>query len=468
MRFYFLTCCLLFGGLFQDLGLAQPQPNIVVILTDDMGYSDLPVFGESEIPTPNIDRLAEEGIKLTNAYVCAPICVPSRMGLMTGRYQQRYGVYDNVYTAEENRLWVKEITLANVLQDHGYRTANIGKWHLSGNKWPWVLPPPHERGFDEFVGIEGGMDDFWKGTTLVRYQEEEYQIFESPDYLTDFFGQEAEAFIERNRENPFFLYLAFNAPHAPLHGLEEDQAAIAADWVSAERRIYGAMVVAVDRNVGRVLDALAKHDLEENTLLIFLNDNGGGGNNAMWHTRNTARNLPNRGHKYDVQEGGVHVPMIVRWPGKVEAGTTFNGLSSSLDIFPTALAAAGVPHPQQRVCDGVDLLPYLKGESQGDPHQYLYWQQLYIDRRRPNRRPPPQQHDLYTFAVRNGIWKAIKQDQAVKGSDNRPWELYDLSRDPSELQDVASEFPEITERLASQFQQWQEQMHPPLEAPKKK
>jgi arylsulfatase A-like enzyme len=440
---------------------AAGKPNVIVILTDDMGYADLAAFGDSEIPTPNLDRLANSGVKLTDAHTTAPICVPSRMGLLTGRYQHRFGIYDNVYSPAENRLWVQERTLADELKAHGYRTANVGKWHLSGNKRPWTLPAPHERGFEEFVGIGGGMDSFWKGTSLVRLEAGEYQSFEAPEYLTDFFGKEAVAFIERNREQPFFLYLAFNAPHAPLHALDEDQAAIQADWISPERRIYGGMVVAVDRNVGRVLDALEAHRLRENTLVVFLNDNGGGGNNAAAHTRNTARNVPFRGHKFDLEQGGVRTPMIVSWPGTLPAGQTFSGLSSSLDVFPTALAAAGIDVPAGREIDGINLLPFLTGVATGDPHGHLCWQQRQWTR--PNQRVPVgEMRTLHQFAVRSGKWRAIRNDQPIAHPDakRRDWELYDITRDPGELQDLATEFPDVTRQLASQFEQWQAEMHP--------
>lgn len=444
---------------------AAERPNIVVILTDDMGYADLPMFGESEISTPNLQRLANSGVKLTGAHVSAAICVPSRMGLLTGRYPHRFGIYDNVYSPAENRLWVKERTLADELKAHGYRTANVGKWHLSGNgKLPWLLPAPHERGFDEFVGIEGGMDQFWAGTSLLRFEDGAYKPFAAPEYLTDFFGKEAVAFIERNTKQPFFLYLAFNAPHAPLQALDEDQAAITADWISPERRTYGGMVVAVDRNVGRVLDALEKHGLRENTFVVFLNDNGGGGNNAAAHTRNTARNVPFRGHKFDLEQGGVRTPMIVSWPGTVPAGGSFAGLSSSLDIVPTALAAAGIDLPTDREIDGMNLLPFLNGETTGDPHEFLCWQQRQWAR--PNQRDPGgKMRTLHQFAIRSGPWKAVRNDQPVTSVDDetvprRPWELYDVTRDPGELQDLATEFPGITERLAMQFEQWQAGMHP--------
>ena len=434
------------------------QPNVVLILTDDMGYSDVSPFGDSEIETPNLAKLIDHGTRLTNCYVSAPICVPSRMGLLTGRYQQRYGVYDNVYSVEANRLWVQQSTLANHLQSAGYRTANIGKWHLSGNRAPWKLPPPHQRGFDEYVGIRGGMDNFWPGTPLLRRVGETYEEFPSPDYLTDFFGDEAKRFIEREHDNPFFLYLAFNAPHAPLQALERDQRAIGTGWISSDRRTYDGMVRAIDRNVGKVLNALETGGLTERTLVIFLNDNGGGGNNAAKHTRNTARNLPYRGHKFDVTEGGIRVPMVVSLPGRVPNGEEYSGLASSLDVVPTVLAATGISPEEPAMFDGVNLLPYLTGQKQGSPHEQLCWLQKHWVR--------PNQHQVdrntYQFGIRRGRWKALRMQQQFDGSPNRDWELYDLSRDPSELQDVATEYPEIVSELAERFASWRNQMHPPL------
>lgn len=456
------------GLVLADIRASDAPPNVILIITDDMGYSDLASFGPSEIPTPHIDRLAESGVRLTNAYASAPICVPSRMGLLTGRYQQRFGVYTNVYTAEESRLWLKETTLADLLRTEGYATGLIGKWHLSGNKLPWPMPGPDQRGFDEFIGLGGGMADFWKGTSLLRFDDGEYQPFEAPEYLTDYFGREAEAFIRRSSGTPFFLLLAFNAPHAPLHALEADQAEIEANWISPERRAYGGMIAAVDRNVGLVMRVLAEEGLENNTFVVFANDNGGGGNNAKWFTRNTARNLPWRGHKYDLEEGGIRVPVILSWSGgQIVQNQEFSGLTSLLDIFPTVLAAAGVDHPPGRECDGVDLLPFLRGspEHPREPHEFLCWQQVQFER--PNQRAPSSR-GLHQFAIREGRWKAIRQDQSPSGTPERAWELYDLSRDPSELQDVATEFPTVTARLAGQFDAWQSQMHPLIAKPMQK
>jgi arylsulfatase A-like enzyme len=463
---------LAFFALLGSHSPAAERPNLLIILTDDMGYADLKSFGNSEIVTPHLDRLAAEGTKFTSAYTVAPICVPSRMGLMSGKFPARFGIFNNVYAPEQNQLWRHQTTLADVLKKSGYRTANIGKWHLSGNTSTdsgdelggFLFKPPHERGFDEFVGITGGMNTFWKGTELARFKAGMYERFKSPDYLTDFFGTESCEFIQRNKSQPFFLYLAFNAPHAPLHGLDDDQAAIDAKDISSDRRKYAAMVRSIDRNVGRVMDKLRELGLAENTMTVFLNDNGGGGNNAGEHTRNTARNVPHRGHKLDVWEGGVRVPFILHWPAQVPAGKTFDGLVSSMDVFPTFVSAAAAELPAD--LDGVNLLPFAKGEKSGNPHDALFWQQQVWAK--PNERKPGPDYPqpAYNMAVRRGPWKAIKLDQPFDGTNNgRAWELYDLSRDPAELNDLATEFPEKVKELSTAFFDWQKQMPKPIPAP---
>jgi arylsulfatase A-like enzyme len=485
--------------------VSRKQPNLLIIFTDDMGYADIGAYGCTDIPTPHLDRLAAEGTRFTSAYTVAPICVPSRMGLMSGKFPARFGVFNNVYTPEENRLWIQQTTLADVLKARGYRTANVGKWHLSGNNAKdtkdglggFDFKPPHERGFDEFVGITGGMHTFWKGTELARLKDGKYERFKSPDYLTDFFGTEACEFIQRvhtrnlepstQHQAPFFLYLAFNAPHAPLHGLEEDQAAVSAQDISPDRRKYAAMVRAVDRNVGRVMDKLRELGLAGNTLTVFANDNGGGGNNASSHTRNTAINRPYRGHKFDVQEGGVRVPFILHWPGQVPAGRTFDGIVSTTDVFPTFAKVASAPAESEitdgakdaTTLDGRDLIPFVRGEKSGHVHESLCWQQRVWSK--PNERkpdpnypsaiPPANVSHLYGYnlAVRSGQWKAIKQDQPLQGSNNaRAWELYDLSKDPAELNDLASEFPDKVKELSESFLAWQKQMPKPAQAAIKK
>ena len=212
--FGLLIGLILFNGLLAIA--AEAKPNIVLILSDDMGYSDLPKFGKSEIPTPNIDRLADEGVLFTNAYVTAPICVASRMGLLTGQYQQRFGIYDNIYGEDKVRFFFNQTILSNVFQEAGYRTALVGKWHLNGNKREqYSRGRPLQRGFDEVISFHGGDSPYWKGTPVNRGGDP----YPAPEYLTDLWGNEACAFIDRNHTQPFFLYLAFNAVHSPMHAL---------------------------------------------------------------------------------------------------------------------------------------------------------------------------------------------------------------------------------------------------------
>jgi len=475
----------------QAADAPKQKPNLVIIFTDDMGYADIGAYGCKDIPTPHIDRLAAEGTRFTSAYTVAPVCVPSRMGLMSGRFPARFGVFDNPIPQQQDQIcqtWMQQITLADVLKNQGYRTAIIGKWHLSGHS-DFEFKPPHERGFDEFVGITGAMKSFWKGAELARLKDGKYERFKSPDYLTDFFGTEACEFIQRQKDGPWFLYLAFNAPHAPLHGLDEDQAAIEARDISPNRRKYAAMVRAVDRNVGRVMEKVRELGLTGKTLVVFTNDNGGGGNNAAMHTRNTAINIPYRGHKLDVLEGGVRVPFIMHWPGQVPAGQTFDGLSSTVDVFPTFARVANATMPGN--LDGVDLMPFIQGEKTGQPHDTLCWQQRIWTR--PNERKPGPAYPVpaYNLAIRSGKWKAIKLDQPFEGTDDsraqelypnqaypnqasvdkmrpedaRPWELYDLSRDPAELNDLATEFPDKVKELSAAFFAWQKQMPKPVPPP---
>jgi arylsulfatase A-like enzyme len=485
-----LLCALsVLGG---PIHAATPRPNLLILFTDDMGYGDIGAYGGNDIPTPHLDKLAAEGMRFTSAYTVAPICVPSRMGLMSGKFPARFGVFDNVHSPQQNQIWLQQTTLADVLKKQGYRTANIGKWHLSGNNSAhsgnelggFLFKPPHERGFDEFVGITGGMHTFWKGTGLARFKDGTYERFNSPDYLTDFFGTEACDFIQRVHTNnqepgtknpePFFLYLAFNAPHAPLHGLDEDQAAIEAKDISPNRRKYAAMVRAVDRNVGRVMDKLRELGLAENTLTVFANDNGGGGNNASEHTRNTAINRPHRGHKFDVLEGGVRVPFILHWPDQVPAGKAFDGIVSTTDVFPTfvkvasALAEAESPDAAKAAAtlDGIDLMPFVKGEKTGHVHETLSWQQRVWTRPNERKRDPAYPVFAYNLAIRSGQWKAIKLDQPFEGTNHgRAWELYDLSQDPAELNDLATEFPDKVKELSAAFFAWQKQIPKPIAAP---
>ena len=430
-------------------------------MSDDMGYSDLPKFGKSEIPTPNIDRLAQEGTLFTDAYVTAPICVASRMGLLTGQYQQRFGIYDNIYGEEKTRLFLNQTLLPAVFQDAGYRTAHVGKWHLSGNKrLQYETAGPRERGFDESVAILGGGSAFWKGTPVFRNGKE----FPAPEYLTDYWGTEACAFIDRAHAQPFFLYLAYNAVHSPMHALDGDRAKFP-KVEDENRRTYDGMLLAMDRSIGRVLDRLDKHGIAENTIVVFLNDNGGGGSSNLYaaHSRNYANNKPLRGHKFDVLEGGVRVPMIIRWPKHAPAGKVYGEMVSSTDVYPTLVAAAGLQMPEGQPADGVDLLPFINGKNSSKPHQWLCWQnRSWLPRKKGSYVvPTPKVHNS---AIRKGNWKLVRMNEKI-GSDALPpaWKLYDLEKDIGEQKNIAKQHGHVVKELGAQFDKWRSSMHPTIE-----
>ena len=445
----------------ENASPARTSPNVVLILSDDMGYSDLPKFGKSEIPTPNIDRLANEGTLFTDAYVTAPVCVVSRMGLLTGQYQQRFGMYDNIYGEEKVRLFLDQTLLPEVFQKAGYRTALVGKWHLNGNKREqYSRGSPLQRGFDETISFLGGDSSFWKGTPVNRGAEP----FPAPEYLTDLWGAEACKFIDRNKSDPFFLYLSFNAVHSPMHALDADQDQFP-NIEDENRRIYDGMLLAMDRSIGRVLDRLDEHGIAENTIVVFLNDNGGGESTERYaaHSRNFANNKPLQGYKFDVFEGGVRVPMILRWPEQIPADHVYDRMVSSMDLFPTLIQAADLQMPKEQPTDGVDLLPFIQGENTSKPHEWLCWQnRSWLPRKEGGFVvPTPKVHNS---AIRKGNWKLVRLNEKLD-SDNRPpaWRLYNLANDIGEQKDVADKHTAKVNELSSLFDSWRSSMHSTIE-----
>jgi arylsulfatase A-like enzyme len=440
---------------------AGRRPNVVLIISDDMGYADMPGYGKDmEIPMPQMDRLRRGGVTLTDAYVSGPICVPSRMGIVTGRHQARWGVYTNVYGGAPFDRFQQEKTIAEYFRDAGYATALIGKWHLSGNGNIAAMPPEHRpdaRGFDEIEIIPGGMSGYVDGPRLYHKGG---TFSAAPEYLTDHFGKRAVDFIVRSKKDPFFLYLAFNAVHAPLHAPDEDvEAAGGLDGYDRsryvpdlkvgnrepkmDRRVYGAMMRALDRNIGRVLDALDAAGVADDTLIFFVNDNGGPSLTSAVHSYNQASNAPYRGGKFDCLEGGVRVPMAIRWPGRVPADKAFSGLSSAMDILPTALMACGIARPEDRPLDGVNLLPFLDGSRAGDPHESLCWQIYFGNEKQTGQ-----------AAIRRGTWKLHQNAPVRTGPVAGSWALYDLAADPGETIDVAAANPDVVARLSKDWTRW--------------
>ena len=405
------------------------KPNIVVIVSDDAGYADFSFQGSEQIETPRIDSIASEGVRFLQGYVSASVCSPSRAGLLTGRYQQRFGHEHNFPPSSEDHvgLPLSERTLADALKPAGYRTIAMGKWHLGYG--PELHP--NERGFDEFYGFLQGARSYrpHEGTPRNRLQHNGDFVEESFDYMTDHLGQQAARYIERFQNEPFFLYLSFNAVHTPMHALKDDLKRVRNEK-NAKRKKLVAMTLALDRAVGHVLDALERHGLEEDTLLVFVNDNGGATNNG-------SINAPLRGTKGTPFEGGIRVPYLMRWAGTLPSGREYEPPVSTLDIFATALAAAREEKPVEKPLDGVDLIPWIAGDHEGLPHEALFWR-----RKR-------------SHAVRVEDWKLVvhKREEPL---------LFDLSEDPAEQYDLASEKPEVVARLQKRYRSWAGEMIDPL------
>jgi arylsulfatase A-like enzyme len=418
------------------------RPNIVVILADDLGYGDVGFNGSPDIPTPNIDALAANGALCTNGYATHPVCSPSRAAIMTGRYQQRFG-HENQPTfdtlvPENPRLGLpeSELTLAQLLKPAGYVSGVIGKWHLGFA--PNLFPT--ERGFDEFFGFLDAQQSYyntwiWEYGTLVQ----------ESTYLTDAFTREAVSFINRHATEPFFLYLAYNAVHKPYDqppDIYMNRVSYIRDF---QRRVYAAMAVALDDGVGQVVATLQAQNLLNNTLIFFLSDNG-----APDTSFTANSNLPLRGYKLDVLEGGIRVPFAVQWTERLPANVVYNDIVSSLDIVPTAAAAAGVVLPTDRGYDGLNIVPYLAGE-QVSPARTLYWRWLSLG---PDG-PPGSKNTIW--AVRSGPLKLVVED----AKSALPPALYNLTDDIGETQDLAAVEPGDVDSLTRLYAQWTLNTIPP-------
>jgi arylsulfatase A-like enzyme len=364
--------------LFSAGALCQSRsPNIIVVLADDMGYGDVGFNGCVDIPTPGIDRIAANGVICTNGYVSFAVCGPSRAGLMTGRYQDRFGFSRNILLAPKDStmgLPPGEETMATLLKRAGYKTGILGKWHLGAHP----SQHPNVKGFDEFYGfLEGGHRYFPSEWDLNDISEAKTQydgyrtkmlrnnrVVEESEYLTDALSREAVDFVKRNSEQPFFLYLAYNAPHGPLQATEKYLTRFS-HIADEKRRTYAAMVSAVDDGVKNILNTLKDLKLEEHTIVFFLSDNGGPTN------VNASSNKPLRGNKGDFYDGGIRVPFAVQWKGVLPAGTKYHQPVISLDIFGT-MAALNNIKPKNEI-DGVNLIPFLTGKNSGMPHEALFW-----------------------------------------------------------------------------------------------
>ena len=415
---------------------AGRPPNILFIVGDDMGYADVGFHGCKDIPTPNLDALAASGVRFTSGYVSGPYCSPTRAGLLTGRYQSRFGHEFNPNGV--HGLPVSETTIANRLKAAGYVTGLVGKWHLGAV--PEMRPP--KRGFDEFYGFLAGAHSYVQATGILRGDEQVKEL----DYTTDAFAREAIAFIERHRGEPWFLYLAFNAVHTPMQATD-DRMAKFPNIADKKRRTYDAMMLAMDEAIGSVRKELAEAGLEQNTFVLFISDNGGPTMPST--TINASRNDPLRGSKRTTLEGGIRVPFILSWPGHVKPGV-YDQPVIQLDAHATALAVAGVEAKPEWKLDGVNLLPFLGGERTGAPHDALYWR------------------FGAQMAIRMGDYKLVRYDNNADTQTGKPNQgvtapkLYDLAADLGETKDLAATMPGKTKELQSKWDAWNATLVKPL------
>lgn len=458
-------------------------PNVVLIVADDLGKHDVSLYAPASVQTPSLERIAREGVTFSAGYVTSPVCSPSRAALLTGRYQQRFGVelltHDR-YPRNRLEAWVAknffsthgwfavdpprvplrrdidrqglppgEITLAELLRRAGYATGIFGKWHLGWSD----AATPQQHGFDhqygfydafslyadpndpDYVGVRGDyFADRWQwwtgrsGHCAIRRNGE---VIDETGYLTDRIAEEASAWIVANRERPFFAYVPFNAPHAPLQAPRAYVERFASE-PNPDRRVYLAMIAALDDAIGKILATLDETGVADRTLVIFTSDNG-----AATYT-GVASNEPLRGGKLTNFEGGINVPLVMRWPGRVPVNTTYREPVSTLDLFATIVAAAGATLPADRSYDGVDLFPHLAGERPGSPHGALFWR--------------AGEHR----GIRTGAWKLI--------SDTRTGAqvLFDLTQDPSETTDVSGAQPAVVEDLEARLRTWESKLVTPL------
>ncbi len=400
---------------------APARPNIVVILSDDCGYNDFSMQG-AKLPTPRIDSIAAAGVLFTNGYVSGCVCSPTRAGLLAGRYQQKFGHEFNIPPVynETNGLPLSETLLPAILGQGGYESMAFGKWHLG------YAPKfhPMERGFTHYYGFLQGRRSYFpleQPTKLNQVLRDCEPVFPEPaTYMTDQLGEEAAKYIAAPHEKPFFIYLAVHATHSPNDATE-------ADLKTAGGKKVPAMTIALDRAVGKVLDALTQNHLTDKTLVVFLNDNGG----TTEHD-----NTPLHGFKGSTWEGGIRVPFAMQWPGVIAKGQVYDQPIISLDIFPTVLAAAKVAATPEMKLDGVNLLPYLQGENKERPHQDLFWK------------------NGPKWAIRSGDLKLVQQ-----ASDQQP-QLYDLQSDLAETKDLAAARPDDVQRMTKSYDAWKSTHQP--------
>jgi len=418
--------------LFLSVAIGQSQtksskPNFIIILADDLGYGDVGFTGSTQIKTPSIDALAKGGVIFSDGYVSAPVCAPSRAGLITGRNQVNFGYDNNLseplpqFNKEYSGLPIEEKTIADRLSNLGYVNGIIGKWHLGEEE----QFHPLQRGFDEFWGYLGGGHNYFqtefKGAKYDRPIISNYKKPQQITYLTDDKGDECVDFIRRHKDEPFFLYASFNAPHAPMQATKADLE-LYAHIKDEKRRTYAAMVHRLDVNIGRMIKELKTQDIYNNTVVVFLSDNGGP------DTNNGSINAPYNGRKGILLEGGIRVPFVLSYPEKLKSGV-YSKAITSLDLAPTFVALAGGKATKKDKFDGVNLFPYLSNEKNENPHETLMWR--------------------FTISggIRKGNWKLVRLP------DRLPL-LFNLDKDPSEQNNVAETHLDLVQSLLKELGDW--------------
>ncbi|MFM8579423.1 MAG: sulfatase [Planctomycetaceae bacterium] len=403
----------------------RAAPNVIIFYADDLGWGELGCQGNPQIPTPHIDSLAANGVRCTQGYVAATYCSPSRAGLLSGRYPTRFGHETN---GDPNTSgFIEETTLADRLKSLGYATSCVGKWHLGD----LAERRPMARGFDEFFGTLANTP-FFHPTKFIdsRKSPEVAEVADDAFYTTDAYAERATEWIESRASKPWFLYLPFNAQHAPLQATQKYLDRFK-EIPGDKRRLFAAMLSAMDDAVGRVLSTVRKIGQEDNTLIFFIADNGGPTQGT------TSQNGPLRGFKMTTFEGGIRVPFLVQWKGTIDGGRTYDLPVMNLDVVPTVMAAAGKPLTPGDAVDGVDLVPFFTGRASGRPHDAMFWR------------------FIKQWAVRSGDWKLVVSN----GGSGRA-ELYDLSQDVGEQNDLAARQPERVAELAKLYEAWSRQQAP--------
>jgi arylsulfatase A-like enzyme len=419
------------------------RPNFILIVADDLGCHDLGCLGAADLKTPHIDALAASGARFVNWYSNAPVCAPARSSILTGRYPIHAGVPGN-----GRELTQAQKTIATLLKPQGYATAAIGKWHLGDTP----QSDPNAHGFDYYYGFHSGCVDFYShrfywGKDVVNYHDlwrNRTEVFDDGQYLTERIAAEAKQFIAQHKANPFFMYVAFNAPHYPMHAPREYIERFAT--LPPERRTYAAMIAAVDDAVGQVVRTLREQHRLEDTLIFVTADNGASREPRAGLDQKPAtagNNAPFRGNKFSAFDGGMHVPMIQHWPGVIPKAKVVSQVGSHLDILPTICKAAGVALPADRTYDGADSLP-LSVLGAPSPHQALFWSQY------------------GQTAVRRGSWKLVKNGRDYEGTPagNQPLTgedavfLSNLDEDPEESRNLRRRYPQVVDELDTLLARW--------------